>query len=140
MTEKNRDESLEALSFQTTAMETLGIRLVEASKDVVVIEVTVDEKVHQPFGLLHGGVSCLMAETAASLGGYLASPEGQVAVGIEIGSSHLRAMRSGTLRATARPVRIGRTIQVWQVDCVNETGHLISTSRCTLSVVSPQPG
>jgi uncharacterized protein (TIGR00369 family) len=116
-------------------MAALGITLVEASPERVTVEVEVNEKVHQPYGMLHGGVSALMAETAASVGAVLAAPEGYVAVGVELNASHLRAMRSGTLRAVAVPVRVGRTIQVWQIDCTNEHGHLISTARCTLSVI-----
>lgn len=126
---------LSDLSFDKTAMAALGITLVEAFPERVTVEVEVNEKVHQPYGMLHGGVSALMAETAASVGAVLAAPEGYVAVGVELNASHLRAMRSGTLRAVAVPVRVGRTIQVWQIDCTNEHGHLISTARCTLSVI-----
>ena len=120
---------------ERTVIGALGIETVELSASRVVMEVPVTPKVHQPYGLLHGGVSALLAETAASFGGLLASPPGHHVVGIEINASHLRAMRSGTLRAVATPIRVGRTVQVWDVALDDEHGRAICRARCTVAVV-----
>ncbi len=100
------------------------------------MRVTVDERVHQPYGILHGGVSALLAESAASYGGALSAPEGHHVVGIELNVSHLRAMRSGVLEAVATPVRQGRAIQVWEVQLHDDQGREICRGRCTLAVLA----
>ena len=86
----------------------------------VVVTMPVGPHVHQPHGILHGGASMVLAETAASVGAGLNCPPGMRAVGQEINGNHLRAKRDGLLRATAEPVHIGRTSQVWTVDIRDE--------------------
>jgi 1,4-dihydroxy-2-naphthoyl-CoA hydrolase len=113
----------------------LGIVVRAAGADQVVLELAVTPSVHQPFGVLHGGVSALLAETAASIGGTLSTPPGKGAVGIELNASHLRAVRDGVLVATATPVRKGRTLQVWDIDLVDGEGRGVCRARCTLAVV-----
>ena len=113
----------------------LGISVVDATPERVVVSVPVTSTVHQPFGILHGGVSALLAESAASIGGSISVPEGKAIVGTELNCSHLRSMTSGTLTATATPVRKGRTIQVWGIDLTDEQGRLICVARCTLAVI-----
>ena len=113
----------------------LGISILEASPEKVVLDLPVGPTVYQPYGLLHGGVSALLAESAASIGGSLNVPEGKGVVGIEISASHLRSMTTGTLRATATPIRIGRSVQVWHVDLSDETGRQIADAKCTVSVI-----
>ena len=126
---------------QHTVMGVLGIETVEATPDRVTLRVPVTAKVHQPSGLLHGGVSALLAETAASYGGALSAPEGHGVVGIELNASHLRAMREGTLTAVATPIRRGRTIQVWDISLNDDAGRDICRARCTLAVVlAPDSG
>ncbi len=93
-------------------------------------------KTHQPFGVLHGGVSALLAETAASFGGAVSVPPGQSVVGIELNASHLRPMTSGTLTAVATPVRKGRTIQVWDIALTDDDDRPICRARCTLAVIA----
>jgi 1,4-dihydroxy-2-naphthoyl-CoA hydrolase len=120
---------------QADVHETLGIRIVEAGPDRVVLELDVDSKVHQPFGLLHGGVSAVMAESAASMGAYLnCDPNTEYTVGVDLNISHLRAKRSGTVTATATPIRKGRTMHVWGIDLVGEDGKQVAVARCTLAV------
>lgn len=119
-------------------MGLLGVETVEATPTRVVLRLAVTERVHQPFGLLHGGVSALLAETAASYGGVLASPPGHLVAGIELNASHLRAMREGTLTATATPARVGRTIHVWDIDLTDDAGRRICRARCTLAVSRPR--
>lgn len=123
------------LPFQNTIHETLGVRLIEATPDKVVLEMDVGPPVHQPFGILHGGASAVIAESAASMGAYMnCEPEKQFCVGTDLNISHLRAKREGVIRATATPVRKGRTMHVWQIDVTQEDGKLVAVARCTLAI------
>jgi len=117
------------------AANLLDIEITEMSGDRVIATMPVTEKHHQPFGVLHGGVSVVLAESVASVGAYLAAPEGYVAMGIEINANHIRAVRDGTLTATATPVHRGRSTHVWQVEIKSENDKLICVSRCTLAIV-----
>jgi len=116
----------------------LGVEVVSVSPDEVVMRVEVGPKVHQPYGILHGGVSALLAEGAASVGGAVSVAPDHVVVGTELNCSHLRAMSSGTLTATARPIRKGRTVHVWGVEMTDDRHRLICVARCTLQVL-PAP-
>ncbi len=113
----------------------LDVEMLEVTPDRVVLRLPVDRRVHQPYGILHGGVSALLAESAASLGGALAAGPGKGVVGIELNASHLRSLREGHLTATATPVRVGRTVQVWHIALTDDDGRAICDSRCTLSVI-----
>jgi len=113
----------------------LGITVEEATPERVVVSVPVTSKVHQPYGILHGGVSALLAESAASIGGAVTAPAGKVVVGTELNCSHLRSMTNGVLTAIATPIRIGRTIQVWGIELTDEQGRTICTARCSLAVI-----
>jgi uncharacterized protein (TIGR00369 family) len=115
--------------------KTLGIELVSATAARVELRMDVGPHVHQPYGLLHGGVSALLAESAASIGGAVASPPGHGVVGIELNASHVRSMRSGTLTAVATPVRIGRRVHVWSIELTDDEGRTICAARCSLAVV-----
>lgn len=128
------------LEYENTLLHTLGIRTVEMSPDRVVLEMDVGPRVHQPMGLLHGGASAVLAESAASLGAYLnCDAEREFAVGTDLNISHLRARRDGALTATAIPVRKGRTLHVWNIDIVDQDGVAIAVARCTLAI-RPVPG
>lgn len=123
------------LPYENTIHETLGVRVLEASPDKVVLEMDVGPQVHQPFGILHGGASAVIAESAASIGAFLnCDPAKQYCVGTDLNISHLRAKRDGLVRATARPVRKGRTMHVWQIDVDQEDGKQIAVARCTLAI------
>ena len=121
-----------------TAVTHLGIEFVEVGDDFLRARVPVDERTRQPFGLLHGGVSVVLAETLGSVGAYHASPEGHRGVGLDINANHLRAATSGWVTGTARPVHIGRTTQVWQIDMVNDAGELTCVSRITMAILAPR--
>ena len=126
--------------FQSTGVnEQLGVELVSASAERVELRLEVGPKVHQPFGILHGGVSALLAESAASLGGALAAGEGHHVVGIELNANHVRSMRDGVLTAVATPVKAGRRIQVWAIELTDDMGRVICVSRCTLAVLEGTP-
>lgn len=122
-----------------TAFGTLGIELLHAATDLVVLRMPVTSAVHQPAGLLHGGVSAVLAESAASIGAGLAAGPEHRAFGVEINASHLRSARDGLVITCARPIRIGRTMHVWQADISDEHDELLCTARCTLQIVSAAP-
>lgn len=122
------------LPSANTIHETLGIRVVDATPDLVVLEMDVGPQVHQPFGLLHGGASAVVAESAASMGAFLNCKEGEFSVGTDLNISHLRAKRDGKVVATATPVRKGRSLHVWSIGIADESGKLIAVSRCTIAI------
>lgn len=123
---------------RNTAMEPLGIVFTEIGPDYVRGTMPVDARTHQPYGLLHGGASVLLAETLGSSAANLSVPEGKMCVGIEINANHVRGVRSGTVTGTARPVHIGASTQVWEIRIEDEAGKLACISRLTLAVV-PKP-
>lgn len=132
--------SLEELtaSSANTAVSHLGIEFLEIGDDYLVGRVPVDARTHQPFGLLHGGVSVVLAETLGSVGANYASPAGHQAVGLDINANHLRGVKTGWVIGTARAVHIGRTTQVWQIDMRNEAGEMTCASRLTMAVLAPR--
>ena len=102
----------------------------------VIATMPVDERTHQPFGILHGGASIALAETAASLGAAGRIDREQfVAVGQEINGNHLRRKSEGMVTATAVPVHVGRSSQVWSIAITDEQGRLVCISRCTIAIV-----
>jgi 1,4-dihydroxy-2-naphthoyl-CoA hydrolase len=116
----------------------LGIEITEIGDDHLVGRVPVDARTKQPFGLLHGGVSVVLAETLGSIGAYHACPEGHSAVGLDINANHLRSATSGWVTGTAKPVHIGRSTHVWQIDLVNDAGELVCVSRITMAILAPR--
>ena len=119
-----------------TLLTTLGIEVVEASKERVVARMPIGPKVYQPFGLKHGGASVALAETVASTGAWMTvDQEKERVVGVEINANHLRAKTEGMLTATGTPVHAGLRIQVWEVKIVDEAGKPVCISRCTIAVV-----
>jgi uncharacterized protein (TIGR00369 family) len=121
-----------------TASSHLGIEFVEVGDDFIVGRVPVDARTHQPFGLLHGGVSVVLAETLGSCGAAYSSPVGHQAVGLDINANHLRGVKSGWVIGTARPIHRGRTTQVWQIELRNEAGEMVCTSRLTVAILAPR--
>jgi uncharacterized protein (TIGR00369 family) len=130
-------EAVTAFSLNT-AVSHLGIEFLEIGDDFITARVPVDARTRQPFGLLHGGVSVVLAETLGSVAANYACPPGHQAVGLDINANHLRAARNGWVTGTARPVHLGRTTQVWQIDMVNEAGELTCVSRITMAVLTPK--
>ena len=118
-----------------TAVGHLGIEFLEVGDDFIRGRVPVDTRTRQPYGLLHGGVSVVLAETLGSCGAAYSCPEGQRAVGLDINANHLRGAIDGWVTGTARPVHIGRTTQVWQIDMRNDAGDLTCVSRITMAVL-----
>lgn len=127
------------LSFDHTVMEQLGIESVKLSPEAVILKMPVDSRHHQPYGILHGGVSVVLAESAASLGAWLhCNPEKEYPVGLEINANHIRSKRSGVVTAVAKPLHKGRTTMVWEIQIQDEKEKLICVSRCTIAILSKQ--
>lgn len=95
----------------------------------------VDNRTRQPFGLLHGGASVVLAETLGSVAGYLCTEGEQKIVGLEVNANHLRSAREGIVRGVCTAVHVGRRHQVWQIEISDEQGRLCCTSRLTTAVV-----
>lgn len=129
------DQDLSAMPHRNTIHESLGIEPIEATPDKVVLQMEVGPKVHQLMGILHGGASAVIAESAASIGAYLnCDPETQYVVGTDLNISHLRARSEGTVTATATPIRKGRTMHVWAIDIDADDGRKVAVARCTLAI------
>jgi 1,4-dihydroxy-2-naphthoyl-CoA hydrolase len=125
--------------MKNTMAEALGMELLEAAPGKVVVTMPVDHRTHQPLGLLHGGASVALAETAASIGGwFLVMKEGKAVVGQEINANHLRSVRSGKVKAIAEVLHQGKTSQVWQIKIYDEAERMVCISRCTLAVIEPR--
>lgn len=117
-----------------TVLSTLDISIEAAEADRVLLSMPVTERVHQYTGLLHGGVSVVLAETAASIGAALNTDLSRFTpVGVEINANHLRSVTSGRVRAEARPVYVGRQMTVWAIEIRDDRDRLVCTSRCTLA-------
>ena len=118
----------------------VGLRIEQASGDRVVLTCPVTPDLHQPFGLVHGGVYATLAETAASVGGSLWFGDRGKVVGVSNHTDFLRAVRRGELRAEATPLSRGRTTQLWQVEVADEQGRLIAHAKVRLQNLSEAPG
>ena len=121
-----------------TAEGHMGIEFCGIGDDWLAARMPVDARTVQPFGLLHGGVSVVLAETLGSCGAAFAAPEGHRAVGLDINANHLRSTITGWVTGTARPVHVGRSTQVLQIDLQDEQGRLTCVSRITMAVLAPQ--
>lgn len=130
-------EHLNALS-RGTAIESLGIVFTAIGEDHLSATMPVDARTMQPYGLLHGGSSVLLAETLGSSAGNLCVPEGSMCVGVEINANHLRGVRDGLVTGTARPLHVGGRTQVWEIRIEDGQRRLACISRLTLAVV-PRP-
>ena len=123
-------------SFQETMMSVLGIEITDFGDDYISGKMPVDTRTKQPFGLLHGGASAAFAETLGSIGaGKHVDLEEYSVVGVELNSSHLKAVKTGWVFGRATPIRIGRTMQVWDIDIKNQEDDLVCKSRLTLAVI-----
>ncbi|QKX50600.1 uncharacterized domain 1-containing protein [Planococcus glaciei] len=122
-------------SYEKTIMGALGIEMGEVGADRVVATMPVHEATHQPFGLLHGGASVVLAESVASVGTWnLIDQENEIAVGLEINANHIRGKREGTVTAVGTPLHKGRTTMVWDIKIMDEEEKLICVSRCTVAI------
>jgi 1,4-dihydroxy-2-naphthoyl-CoA hydrolase len=122
-----------------TLVSHLDIRIVEIQPDCLVATMPVDEKTIQPLGLLHGGASCVLAESIGSIASNMVvDPKTHYAVGLSINASHLRSARSGLVRGEARPVHLGRQTHVWEIKIFDEKNKLVCLSRLTMMILAKE--
>lgn len=129
---------LAALNAQSknTVIELLDIRFEAFDDESLTASMVVDPRTHQPYGLLHGGASVVLAETLGSTASYLCIDSAKFyCVGLEVNANHLRGLRSGRVSAVARPLHLGRSTQVWDIRLSGDDGKLSCVSRLTMAVV-----
>ena len=120
-----------------TTVAHLGIEFLEMGDDFIKGRAPVDSRTKQPVGILHGGISVLLAETPGSNGAALAVPKGYRAVGLDINANHIRSASEGWITGVAKPVHLGRTTHVRQIEIVKDKGQLTCTSRITMAILAP---
>mgnify|MGYP001407452273 FL=1 len=134
----NKNKALQKMNdFQkNTITKVLGIEITDFGPDYFCGKMPVDHRTVQPYGLLHGGASAVLAESLGSIaGGMKVNRDTQTVVGVEINCNHLRSARDGWVYGKATPVKIGRKIHVWNIEIKNEDDKLVAVSRLTLAVI-----
>ena len=134
----NKQEIIDRIHSRSTStmVENLGIEIIDVGQNFISGKMPVDERTKQPFGLLHGGASVALAETLGSIGaGMQIDHSSQSVVGIEINANHLKSVKTGWVFGKATAIRVGRKIQVWEIDIKNEDGDFVCKSRLTLAVI-----
>lgn len=122
---------------KNTMSDYLGIEFTDIGDDYLVARMPVNHRTLQPLGIMHGGASCVLAETVGSTAAnFCVDLEKYYCVGLDINTNHIRAIRKGVVTATARPYHIGRTTQVWGIENRDEENRLISINRLTMSVLT----
>lgn len=120
---------------ESELLQFLGVKVEVATAELVVLTMEVTPKVHQYTGIMNGGVSLYLAETAASIGVVAGADLTKVTpVGIEINANHIRAVSKGIITVEASPLHTGRTMSVWKIDITNDKGKLVCTSRLTMLI------
>jgi 1,4-dihydroxy-2-naphthoyl-CoA hydrolase len=134
----NKESKLSDLdAFRPHTMSShLGMEWIEIGPDFLKMKMPVDDRTIQPYGLLHGGASCALAETVGSVGSHLIiDPSKHLCVGLEINANHLRSVSEGFVIATAAPLHIGRTTHVWDIKIHDEKNRLICVCRLTVAIL-----
>ncbi len=121
-------------SSKATLMEHLNIQYTDITNDSISATMPVCAITHQPLGMLHGGASVVLAESLGSIAANFAVDENSYCVGLDINANHIRVMRKGQVTGTAKPLHLGISTQVWQINMVDELKRLICTSRLTIAV------
>jgi 1,4-dihydroxy-2-naphthoyl-CoA hydrolase len=121
---------------KNTLAETIGLEFTEVGPDYLRGTMPVDHRTIQPYGLLHGGASCVLAETLGSVASaYVVDHSKFYCVGLEINANHVRGVKSGIVTGTARPLHLGASTHVWEIKIEDERGKLICVSRLTVMIV-----
>ncbi|MEM7109577.1 MAG: hotdog fold thioesterase [Bacteroidota bacterium] len=120
---------------KNTMMEHLGIEFTEVGSDFVEAKMPVDHRTHQPYGLLHGGASVVLAETLGSVAAHLSAPKGKLTVGLEVNANHLKSVKSGYVIGRAQPLHIGKSTHVWEISISDELHNKVCVSRITMAVI-----
>jgi uncharacterized protein (TIGR00369 family) len=119
-----------------TMMEAIGIKFTEVGDDYVCGKMPVNEKTKQPIGIMHGGASCVLAETIGSTAAnFCVDQKTHYCVGLSISTSHIRSAREGFVTGMAKPLHLGRSTQIWNIDITDEQGKLVSSTRLTMAVL-----
>jgi 1,4-dihydroxy-2-naphthoyl-CoA hydrolase len=134
----NKSLKIEDLSpFSGTMAEHLGMQWKELGEDFIKITMPVDNRTKQPFGLLHGGANCALAETVGSVAAQLVVDSKKFScVGLEINANHIRSARQGSVTGVARPLHLGAHTHVWDIKIYDDTEKLICISRLTMAVLN----
>ena len=138
----NKDLSLAELgNFMPATMAAhLGMEWAELGPDYLKLRMPVDHRTHQPYGILHGGASCALAETVGSVASHLMiDNEKFICVGLEINANHLRSVKEGFITATAAALHVGSTTHVWDIKIHDDAGKLICVSRLTVAILKKRP-
>lgn len=128
-------EIINAMS-KNTLVEHLGIEVIELGKDYLVAKMPVDQRTHQPMGLLHGGASVVLAETIGSIAASLTiNLSLQHCVGLEINANHVKSVKSGFVYGKTSPIHVGKRTQIWEIRITNEENKLVCVSRITMAII-----
>lgn len=115
----------------------LGIQFTRVEEDTLTATMPVDERTHQPAGILHGGASVVLAETLGSIASFMViDPEKYQAVGLEINANHLRPVKSGLVTGVCKPLHIGAKTHVWEIKIYNDKGKMNCVSRLTVAILN----
>ncbi len=135
----NKNFDLETLNAfgKNTLPGHIGIEFTELGGDFIIARMPVDSRTHQPFGILHGGASVVLAETIGSVASMLCleNPEQQKAVGLEINANHLRAVKTGWVYGKVTPIHVGTKTHVWDIKISNEENKLVCICRLTTMII-----
>ena len=135
MSKKNTLEQIEAFQ-KNTMTDHLGIKITDYGNNYICGKMPVDHRTKQPYGLLHGGASVAFAETLGSIGaGMQIDYNNQSVVGVEINASHIKSIKKGWVYGRAQPLRVGKTIQVWDINITDKDDNFICASRLTLAII-----
>ena len=129
------------LSGVPTIADAIGLEVLSVEPDCVTGRLPVDHRTHQPYGLLHGGASVVLAETLGSVGShFIVKDQGKAAVGVEVNTNHVRSVRSGWVYGQANLVHKGGKMHVWSIEIKDEEDRLVCTSRLTVMIISKPSG
>lgn len=121
---------------ENTLVDHLGIEVIELGEDYLVAKMPVDQRTHQPMGLLHGGASVVLAETIGSLAASLSvNQKLQHCVGLEVNANHVKSVSSGYVFGRTKSIHLGKRTQIWEINVTNEEDELICISRLTMAVI-----
>lgn len=124
---------------KSTLLGALGIEFTVATPGYLEATMPVDHRTHQPYGLLHGGASAALAETLGSFGSHMLVQEsGGLAVGVELNINHLKSKRHGMVTGKAKILHQGKSSHVWNIEVMDEEGHILAVSRLTVMIKSPK--
>ncbi len=121
---------------KNTMIEYLGIEFTKIGDDFIIARMPVDQRTHQPLGIMHGGASCVLAETVGSIASNLCVEQKHFyCVGLDINTNHIKSVRSGFVYGKASPFHLGKSTHVWGISITNEQSQLISVTRLTMAVL-----